>query len=197
MLPFPATVWAEGGQFNGPPFPATASAEGAQLNVPPSSTHGCLGSEKSNFCAVHRRCLVRPGAAEGRCLTPLMPRGRGAVAGLRASDGRGHARTDAGSSQEKKSRVRSCLALGSMCAYTVRPSVHVRFLTTWQRMPMRKQRQRVVEAGDEVLPVAEQCSSLAVSSSHRPGQTHLRSSPPTMDDKAIPVWVRRASRLSR
>ena len=32
---FPATVWVEGAQFNGPPFPATASAEGAQFNVPP------------------------------------------------------------------------------------------------------------------------------------------------------------------
>ena len=39
---FPATVSAEGGQFNGPPFPATASAEGAQFNAPPSSW-GCLG----------------------------------------------------------------------------------------------------------------------------------------------------------
>jgi hypothetical protein len=32
---FPATVSAEGGQFNGAPFPASATAEGAQFNVPP------------------------------------------------------------------------------------------------------------------------------------------------------------------
>src|SRR5215468_2541285 len=37
--PFPATVWAEGRQFNGAPFPATAWAEGRQFNGAPSP-HG-------------------------------------------------------------------------------------------------------------------------------------------------------------
>ena len=42
----PASVTAEGAQFNVPPFPASVTAEGAQFNVPPSPDSGQKNSAK-------------------------------------------------------------------------------------------------------------------------------------------------------